>query len=118
MFAIDAPPGKAGKFASAMKTFPRAFGVYVPLMVAFAVFAVGPGCKTPPKSGTSTKVASDEDDPWVTLPPPLGSNIPVRVRRSQLPGYKPGVPVDNLNPEAVMDKVRPQGPPPNVGGNN
>ena len=99
-----------------MKQFLRVTRVVMSLLFASAVLGIEPGCVSPKKTDVAKKTA--DDDEWVTLPPLLGSNIPRRVRRSELYKQQGSSPVDNVSGEAVMSNVRPQGPPPSAGGNN
>ncbi|HVU23302.1 MAG TPA: hypothetical protein VHE13_04195 [Opitutus sp.] len=100
-----------------MKSIPRVSAALVPLALAITFLATEPGCATPEKAEAKKK--ADADDPWVTLPPKLGSNVPRRVRRSQLTAEEAAsvTPTENVSGEAFMRNVRPQGPPPGAKGN-
>ena len=99
-----------------MKSTSRVPAVLLSFLAAVLVLAIEPGCTTTPKTQASKKTTADKDE-WVTLPPALGSNVPRRVRRSQLGSDTTASGVDNVSGEAVMRNVRPEGPPPGAKGN-
>jgi hypothetical protein len=86
------------------------------LLSVLSVFAIEPGCTTRTVQTTDkAKLAADDD--WVTLPPATGSNVPRRVRRSELQAEAQASGVDVISGKALLDQTRPGGPPPGAKGN-
>jgi hypothetical protein len=83
-------------------------------LVAVAIIALAlSGCATQRSADQPPLAAGDE---WVTIPPATGSNVPRRVRRSELAGQAGGTNLDVISGSALMNSVRPNGPPPNAKG--
>ncbi|HWA88031.1 MAG TPA: hypothetical protein VG710_17515 [Opitutus sp.] len=98
-----------------MKPMSRLSAPLATILLATTFLAIEPGCTTPQKSAAQQK--SDADDPWVTLPPKLGSNVPRRVRRSQLTAEEAASASGNVSSEDLMRNVRPESVPSNVRSN-
>lgn len=69
------------------------------LFLAAAVLSTEPGC-------ASSKKGSVAEDEWVTLPPATGSNIPRRVRRSELGTAATSGNVETVSGQALMNQDR------------
>ena len=88
----------------------------MPFMAALALFTTGTGCTAPSaKAPDAAKTAASDD--WVTLPPATGSNVPRRVRRSELQGELNASNVGVISGKTLTDQVRPNGPPPGAKSN-
>ena len=86
-----------------MKRISSAPTALLPLLVA-AILLCDNGCATSPSSPAGKKsVAADE---WVSLPPATGSNLPRRVRRSELGTAASATPVDSVSSEALNNPDR------------
>ena len=86
-----------------MKRISSAPTALLPLLAA-AILMCDNGCATSPNSPAGKKsVASDE---WVMLPPATGSNIPRRVRRSELGTAASATNVESVSGEALSNPDR------------
>ena len=86
-----------------MKRIPGAPTALLPLLVA-AILVCDNGCATSPSSPAGkNSVAGDE---WVMLPPATGSNIPRRVRRSELGTAATATNVESVSGDALNNPDR------------
>lgn len=74
-----------------------------PVLAALALVVFSTGCTTP-SPATKPKAADDE---WVTLPPATGSNVPRRVRRSEIESAGTTSNVQTMGADALQNSMHP-----------